>query len=298
VSLTENRWKAVPAVRANAKGLKIRVWALWGVLLFGFVMGPLAMCSVAVSKPAPTPASPGPPTPVLAFANSVLNDWLGGRPTTVPLAENVDPGFGFGSEQERFSYIDANLYNSSSSTVDDRVVYHTTYRLRTEHGLYDLSISSTPNRAGQLVLATQPTLIPANVLPGNVPPVVPTVRSNELPEGVQASVNRWADAYAGDNQDQLRVLIAGGPETGIYKGLGGYEVKQPPTLTAPVTREDGYLYVRARVVLTDSSTNEFTMSIDFDLLITQAGTSDARVQAWGVPGSGPTLTPFINNTAL
>jgi len=165
--------------------------------------------------------------------------------------------------------------------------------------------------AGATVTAT-PSISPiANVkVPGTIVPWF-GYDSTSASQDVQKAVDAWADAFTSGDPDILLRAVQDKNTSHAYLPLSGVaDVDEVVIIAAgykpvegeKVTNPDQIL-VRAEIrvwwdgqepVDENGNDREAPEPITYDLLIADAGTASPYVVAWGGPGSGPALTPYMN----
>lgn len=118
----------------------------------------------------------------------------------------------------------------------------------------------------------------------------------DVTPSVSTAVQSWATAYTSGDADALRVAVGDGDSSHTYLALSGI-TSVTASASAMATTKDGTI---ARVELqptwagrSNSSSGQVTPMI-FDVLIQRADTAAPQVVAWGAPGSGPRLKPYVN----
>lgn len=277
-----------------------------GSMLFGAVAGPLSLLISARSSDGPPAPPPTFPTQVEGFAETAVVEWLSGGCTTLPVAAGVDPCFGRSNSElgTSIQYSGLSLYSTSTErfVLGDEVVtsYLSTFQVLAGNELLRVTAPVTLNRVENTsglfpVLAAAPSALPATLAPtGQAPGIEYSDAAVTSPASkvLREKVGMWADAYAADDADALRLVVGGGP-SGIYPGLGGLSVEDV-TLGTVVQRADGSSFMRVGVVFAGTSANEWWGRNEFDLLIAATDTPDPRVVAWGPVGSGPKLKEYEN----
>lgn len=318
--MAQRPFTAVPATRSSKRALRVKQNILIAAVLIGFFMGPLAMF-MASRASSNIPSVPTPlPTPAIAFSEIVARDYVAGRATSMPVAKGVPQDLGFTSSEpaplkggvvvfDRVSY--SSIGASELTLVRFRVV-------TPDQKVMNLTVPVTTDARNRLVLAALPSLTPAlfaatEELPqpapnrDTYPDLVETI-----PKPVTEIAAAWADAYAANNSQQLRVIVGGGasaPQEGNYFGLGGFTVSRAPTVQWAVLRPGDLAFMRVSFQLSEvaesddpavgeapASVKGFTPSVELDLLVADWSTNSPRVVAWGAPGLGPMLEPYENNS--
>lgn len=307
---TRTSLAATPASRMSPRAYKWARRAIVGAAVGSFLCGPVAMLYASRAGVVQNFFTQTYPTQVAGFASSVAETYLAGECTNLPVADGVDRCFGRTRDQVGvgFPHETVELVRTETTTVPGSgpslaTAYITTFNVTSGERVYELAVTATTVRltetsADYPVLAAAPSLIPAKVAPTDRIDALDYREFNQslaVPVPVRAKVEQWVNAYATDDQTQLRLIVGGGPDA-PYPGLGGMEVLRS-TAESMWQRQDGDHVVRVGVVLTSPSANGVVLSSEFDLLVSQANTNDPRVVAWGAAGSGPTLTTYMNNQA-
>jgi len=106
--------------------------------------------------------------------------------------------------------------------------------------------------------------------------------AEQVPGEAAERLGRWAQAWARDDHDDLRVLT-GDSTTGVrYVGLGQHTATNVRVIQALDTGEDRWL-VRVRVSL--ESANGSQVDMDLDVTISDAA-GNPRIDGWGPAGAG------------
>lgn len=115
--------------------------------------------------------------------------------------------------------------------------------------------------------------------------------SNAVIEQIQA----WAQAWAQADTRELYALTRD-TEPRLYRGLGGFTPTNVAVLAAG-TNEEGKIVARVRITMFDDSIPSVIVNTDFDVLVGRVTEPLPSIEAWGPPGSGPTLVAFQNGEA-
>lgn len=84
------RWTSIPAQRSSAPLLKLRLYAVLGVLVFAGLSGILALFVALGNRAEPVvPTVPRPEPRAQAEASIVAREWIAGQPVSVPVAKDV-----------------------------------------------------------------------------------------------------------------------------------------------------------------------------------------------------------------
>lgn len=299
---------AVPAAKSSARALRIKQNIIIGLILLGFLAGPFAFLRARGETTVVNGSNQ--PTKTIAAAEIVAYDYLGSRPTEMPAAAGVDPSFGlntFEVEENPLEYSDLTFYSSSPIQIGNTAGYLVRFVLEFPDNTATmfLSIPMTTDPVGRPLLGGTPSLAPAVFAANDTYSgfsLERNLRDESIPVKVEERVQLWAEAYASDNGQDLRVLVndIDAPAGGEYFGLGGFTCANSCVdvlWAAPSDAEPGSVWVRAAVVFTRDGANGFEASQSFDLLVRGWNTDAPRVMSWGPVGSGPTLIPYTNNTA-
>lgn len=310
--MAQRPFTAVPATRSSKRALRVKQNILIAAVLIGFLMGPLALLvSSRASSNIPT-IPPQIPTPTVAFSEIVARDFIEGRATSMPVAKGVPQDLGFSSSNNAPLEGATLVFDRfSTGTVGASRVTLTRFRVVTaEQRVMNLTISTTTDSRGRLVVAALPGLTPALFAttdelaqPAPNKDTNPTV-TTEIPRPVREVAESWARAYAANDSSQLRVLVGGGssaPSEGNYFGLGGFVSDRDPRISWAVPGPGDQAFMRVELQLSEigedeQGVNGFTPSVELDLLVADWSTNSPRIVAWGPPGSGPTLEPYENNS--
>jgi hypothetical protein len=296
---------AVPAARSRAAVLKVRFALLLGALLFSSAVGLFAafaflsfdppVVDVDASKPRgralaelaastylssgklpvpalegetlPVPAPDQPSTPVEMTGPLT---WDGFERSTLPGGERV--------ESHRFLFYRPVRSGGSTGTDGQPVNQQTTYQLMV------LTVLVATPTDGNPVLAARPHFAPAN-WSGNDRFVAnyTDTETVSLPTSAVEQLRSWADAWARDDAEKLKLLTGDQTNNVRYVGLGGYQFVEMRIISSVQTAADGFL-VRARLVL--AGANGSKLEMDMDITVDAASTGLPNVLGWGPAGSG------------
>jgi len=297
VKMNKPEWTAVPAQRSSLLVLKARLYILLGALLLASCFGLFsAIAWLTAETPQPDYAIA---KPVAAgLAELIAKDFLDARPATYPVAEGIEKTLrSEGRNASPIEYFSLIPDRWERETIVGTNIESHRFLVSTSQDVMALTIIIGIDTPVPTLLA-YPSLEPAFVKEvGEVPSFeyqsVPGL-VERIPKPVVDAVNTWADAFASDNQEQLRQIV-GDPtaQAGDYKGIGGYISFGTAELRTVVSTVNGFV-IRTRLVLEDSSAEGTRMRSDYDLLVTQVETNLPKVVAWGPPGSGPNLTTYQN----
>lgn len=283
---------AVPRRFASARVRRLRTWGLFGCLLAAAAMGLAAFAQVGTIPP---PYAPPPAVEHGAFAVRAADDWLAGRPSTVPAVEGVDVELV--DAREPMDGYDGEVTWASGEVVDvvDRPAERHALLARAGDRLIEVTVLVLAGSEGP-VLAALPTIAP--VPAGGETEAV--IYESDLEVGldievVQDRATEWAAAYLGDDAPAL-YLLTGDDSGRSYRGVGGFAVAdvQVLSLTTDGTRVVAQVNVRYRPA-GDPADTDRVYAGDWELLLgnTESG-GVPTVQAWGPAGSGYRLDAFSN----
>lgn len=309
--MARTKWTSIPtakpAVRSSASALARRAKIIMVLLVIAALAGPLALLLALGASGSKEPAAPaGPNLTYQAAAQSVAVDYLTGRATTLPVAEGVDANFGRGqngpapaaagaSDPQPAGYRDYTSGNQSWTVF--------TFRTVVAGKGYLVSVPLLKTAEGPVLGAT-PGLFPSAPAKGRYP-AIETAGSDrvDVSSATKAQVEKWAAAYAAGNGTELALIAGDSDPSSRYEGLGGFTVVKADivegfttdTLLTDYGSNDPVL-LRVKLLLQSSSAQGYSTSSEFDLLVFGNTTrTPPNVVAWGSPGSGPMLTPGIND---
>lgn len=302
----KNVLTAVPNVRLTAGSLRRRQNIILVAVLIAALTGPLAfVMSLGGSDPVvqTAPESSG---KTITFATTVAEDFLAGGGTNMPAAAGVDRMFGRSQEDvTAMRYSSLEYRESTITVVGGSRVDVVRFALETyDFGFMTLSVPVTFTDAGRQILAATPSMVPATfATDGSASAPQPELTTGEeIPDNVEERIQLWAEAFAADDSQALRVLVndSDAPAGGSYLGLGGFTCPRGCSevlWATPSTVDTSLVNVRVRTLFVADSANGFVMSNEFDLLVRGWNSDAPRVLAWGPAGFGSLLAPYINNTA-
>lgn len=305
--MSRHPWSAVPARRSSEARLRVKLWALGGVVGLAVFAGPLGLVINATRRP---PAVTLPPPAVnrdSALAQVVAQDYLDGISTPAPVAVGVSPALAVGSRRALpVTSLAFEGYSLETNTATGQRWQLNQFLVQSVGALYVLDVP-TEDVHGLPVLGALPALMPAQMALNNqvravssADPALPYGSSPpSLPARVSTAINTWASAFA---QGNARVLLSlTGARSGRYLGLGGFRIPAgaPPTVVSAAWTDhsESTLLVRVAVVFDSTRANGFQTSNDYDLLVTNTTGENPNIVAWG-PAGVSQLTPYGNNSEL
>ena len=269
------RLTAVPALRSNARKVKLLQRVIFGVVFAGFACGPLAL--LVAAQPAPQQEAVSVPLwskvapSYQAFAYQVATDYLNGTGTTLAVAKDVDPGFGSnrtGQALEHDSLILRDVATTTYAASQGRGTWYQytfSFSFRTPRAHNTDSGGSTENVVwDRLILDVVVRQAPPAKAPTAVLAAVPTLRADvwrditpadwdqlgffgmkadaKFDANIRRAVDQWADPFVTDNRAALADIVnAGGATKFTYPGLGGFVLTngQNPTVLASIIAPNG-----------------------------------------------------------
>jgi hypothetical protein len=279
--------------------LRTKLALILGAVGLAAVSGPLALLFGGSSAPAAAPLNGTLITQSTAAAQIVAVDFLNGRATHVPVANGSGAGAAAVSSNfassSHLAYLQLAFAGSVQKT-DNSVVYELDkFLVETTTGMYTLSVPMRATASGP-VLGAAPSLsktaLPFSnaVDPLNYSSDQGFVAGNTAYPApyngnIQSVVNRWATAYASNNQHNLQVVTQYTQQI-TYPALGHFTASLA-TIQSEVPTSAG-LYARVEVRLHQGS---FATNADYDVLILNPNTANPSIVSWGAAGSAP-LTRF------
>lgn len=289
------RWTGVPAARSTASSLQVRLFLVLSLLGLSSGAGLLSFFMVVSSQ------GDGEVVQLEADAFLARGDAsivaesfvLGTSMSGISLAQGVSPR----SDGILITAGPAWVRGGSKSIGDmpfEEHVFLVHRRIGTEDVPYELHVLMLlDSEGGNPTLAANPMLVQVErTAAEGHSDYRDRVRSGiTLPGPAQSRLARWADAWAQDDAESLRV-ITGDPAGGVrYIGLGGYTVSGLQIPSAVDLGQDRWL-VRVRLILEDdllvSIAGEHRVIMDMDVTVESASTGNPRVVGWGPAGSGET----------
>lgn len=128
----------------------------------------------------------------------------------------------------------------------------------------------------------------------------PGLDSSVASDPVNAAIGSWAAAFTGGDADALRLAVGDPNPTHGYVPLSGMQLDGATIDRAAKLADPSRLLVRAVLTFADrqadptSSIKPEVSTVIYDVLLARADTAAPAVVAWGPPGSGPSLVPFMN----
>jgi hypothetical protein len=141
---------------------------------------------------------------------------------------------------------------------------------------------------GSPYIASQPSFKRIKIQPSDASFDYTNISSTGLPGNSIKQVTAWANAFASDNRDQLKLLSGDTTDGYEYPGIGNFTANNVSVISAiysgnTVYGNDTWL---ARVRFTLSSANLFNQDTEMDLTIVDGSTGLPKIIGYGPAGSG------------
>lgn len=312
--MPKHPFSAVPAARSSAPVLKIKLYVVLGAVLLAAALGPISFLLTTAKAGSAGPTTASVDYAAAGYARLVAEDFLSGRATSVPVAEDVDPLFGVQesalAQRQPLPYTGLTLVASEESNDPESLqtyeISKFVFLLGSKPMKLDITMLKT---ADGPVLAAAPAMRPADLTADKYDRVNysgSATFEDGAPDGaVGDKVAEWAKAYVSDDRKTLAELT-GDPAGGTYAGLGGFELARDAEITSYVVEAPANvptvngvapnqpMYVRVQVWVNPTGAQQSVLSTEYDLLVFDSGTAQPKIVAWGAAGSAP-LTPFSNS---
>lgn len=305
--MSKRKLTAVPAQRMSPKMYTWVRRTIIASIVVAMLAGPLAIILTARANDEPVSvAASSFPSQIIAFSEKVATDWLSGECTTMPVTSSVDSCFGRQTNDrgKAVPHDTFTFHSGSTESVPDAgenitTVYVTSFQVNQGGKVYRLHVTTRLVRTvagGALrpVLAAEPSFIISSLAPSDAAPAVDyadSVGSESPTVQLRQVLENWAQAYASDDRDQLRLIVAGGP-SGEYPGIGGASAERVQVSSVIPRVVDENSVVQVDVTFAGE---EWVAKSSFDLLIDDPFTPTPKVLAWGPAGKGISLVPYQNN---
>lgn len=294
---TMPKWTAIPAARSSAPLLKIRIYAILGVLAFA-ALGGLFAGITTLTASAPPPPPDVPPVPqATAQAAIAAREYVLGQDLTVPVANGIskkglDGGAPLGSVNE-IAWSGFTLSTDGGRTVEIHRFLVSGELLWELTLTMELVTLTTEIDGPSPILAAAPSLAPVP-FPEEPPQKFDWQEFPQIPvtEQLTRSATVWAQAYMSDNRAEL-LAITGDPSARVYAGLGDFTADETRVVSATGRVDIPELAV-VRVEIVATSTNGWTGKQEYDLLVRDIRGGSPLVVAWGPAGTGGALVEFQN----
>lgn len=235
-------------------------------------------------------------------ARIAIIDYLAGSPSRIPTAPGVDfaaartptaPGSSTASAPPKpIAYADLAWLRYQALSIKGLLVEVHTFAVVSPGGYQELSIPISDHNGP--VVAGLPSSSPAQV---GVAPLVADLQWTDTYSGTTLTqkslerIQKWFEAYAGDDRATLYDLTRD-PQLHEYRGLGGYRLDGPPTVSASVNRGKGFYLTTATANLVAANDAGLKLRVSYDLLLSNITEAVVSIVSWGPQGSGPSLMPY------
>lgn len=288
--MSKSRITAVPAKRSSAPILQIRLILVLGSLILAAVAGivsTFAWLSLSIPEPDLTKALPQ----GKSVAEVAADNWVNGTPLTVPSADIVFP-----ENSKPLPYSSLVWDGFTSGTLPSGSVYEL-HSFALQLGNEDngpknmiLTVPIAINSQNEPIVIGLPYLEQATASGEEIIFDYSDVGSGALPSGASEQITKWAQSWASDNREQLK-LLTGDTTNGVeYRGIGGFTADRIQILNALPSGDNQYgsdtYLVRIRVFLSGDSANEFNTATELDLTLANASSGLPKIVGWGPAGKG------------
>lgn len=290
------------------KNFRIGVWTVLILTPFTGLLTVAALNSVAnTPKPVVPPAvlsSPG-----RAAATVALDNWLNAKPAPIVGGRTLlwSGVTSLPNPVSTTTAVAAPGGNDAPSptqigTEIDRFVV-----VGADGATYEASLQVSLDNVGAASVIAGPALTPipamsADELGSASESPWPGLTVGSAADPVNTAVQGWATAFTGGDPAALRQVV-GDPDNGHsylpLSGVGAVTIAIGSAAIPAGGAAADHLLVRATItpapvapVGGDSAVTP--VGFTYDLLVEHASTAAPVVIAWGAPGSGPTLTPYVN----
>lgn len=293
--MSKKRLTAVPAKRSSAPVLQIRLILVLGSLLLAAVAGVVstfAWLSLSIPEPDLTKALPE----GKAVAEIAAKDWLNGEVLSVPSS-----GIELPKSANPLPYSALSWDGFTTSSLPSGVVYELhSFSLQLVEPSPDgkstvkrnmiLTVPVSLNSEGDPIIVGFPYMEQSSTKPEEIIFDYTDVASGALPGGASEQITKWAQSWASDNREQLK-LLTGDTTGGVeYRGIGGFAPDRVQILNAVPGGNNSYgsdtYLVRVRIFLSSSSANKFTTATELDLTLADASSGLPKIVGWGPAGKG------------
>jgi hypothetical protein len=311
--MTNPNWtavKAVPAARSKRSTLKLRVAIIVGAVLFAAVAGPLALLLSLGGGGGSTAISTTGNGAATALAQRALDDYLAGRPLTVPVASNVKDVFG--SDQGKptglsvlsVAHIDATPLDYTKG--DKSQPYQLDrFQVVTTTATYIVTVTTSITARGPL-LAAAPMFAPYVPTPDTETLTLDYAGLDSVPlnDTTRQRVQDWATWFTSTSDDaarQLKAITGDRDAARTYVPLAGFTLvpDRSPRIVAAIpdgqtAAGESRLYLRVVLWLRPVGADGTSLVNEYDLLVLNPDSGTPSVVAWG-PAGAESLIPWETN---
>jgi len=263
------------------------------------ILAILAIIIAATSASSPTATHSTPD--YAGVGETVVAEWLGGDPITVPHSSGLGPFLG--RELASFSS------SSGPVAIPTRSIAFVGARHEQVNGLHyvtDTYLVVSPDLGTVDVAVTMETTPRGAVVVASpaVTPYTSTAAAHHLAypsdsptQAMVTQIDAWASAYASNDESALYNL-AGATTQVHYRGLSGVALISTPTVNSceiPVKiTASSTAICQVSLELGVRSNHKLAWTASYDLLLGRLTAALPTVVAWGPPGSGSSLSPGEN----
>jgi hypothetical protein len=292
--MSKSRLTAVPAKRSSAPILQIRIILVLGSLLLAAAAGifsAFAWLSLTIPEPDLSKALPE----GKAIAEIAAKDWLSGTPLSVPSSNVELPG-----SENPLPYSTLNWDGFTPGTLPSGNLYElhsfslqllvTDEEGKTSKKNMILTVPISLNSDGDSIVVGLPYLEQSNVTSENIVFDYSDVNSEQLPPGATQQITKWAQNWATDNREQLKLLTGDTTQGVEYKGIGGFDAERVQIVNSLPGGDTAYgsdtFLVRIRIFLSSKSANKFSTATELDLTLADTNSGLPKIVGWGPAGKG------------
>ena len=285
---------AIPASRSKLPILKVRLALVLSILLFSSAMGVVSTVAWFVNKPAKVQSE----TPVpygKGLAELAVISWLDGR----ELGGNKFDSFQIKNSKPLThgpvvwdGFIRKTL-PPPSNLVYENHKFITTIPMANDEGatvmtpIYVIVAVAFPGTAEPYV-ASMPSLRRVSEALSSAVFDYSDLPQENLPSSAVKQVTSWAEAFASDNRDQLKLLTGDTTPGYQFMGLGGFKAQDVSIKSSIYSGNTAYgndtWLVRVRFTLV--SANLFNQDTEMDLTIVDGSSGLPKIAGYGPAGAG------------
>ena len=298
------RWTSIPATRSSAPILKIKLYAVLGLLGFAAFAGVLSIIvQVTSSNGSARKVVSAPTAFAAAEAYTAASQFVAGEEITIPIADDlvlesssiplagvdyISPK-GFTTQTQGNRYLEMHRFLLSGTFNNASSEYWLVVPLELTFKGKQVTLVGVPALEVVFRSTKKPTRFDWTSAPNQITPS----------KQVTAVVRTWATAYLANDRQTLQE-VTGGAGFKSYAGLGGFSLattpdQNPVKIVSFVLRADKSLEAVVRVQISavqDSS--KWSSIIEYDLLLENPNNANPKITAWGPPGTGGLLVPYQN----
>lgn len=301
MSSTKSTRVEVPTERL---GLSSRAWTVLGILILSLLLSVVAVGIALGNRRTTTTAAPTPT--YQAEASLVLQAWLAGKPSPVPVATGLSSSLGRSiatTAQQSTTpppiapiTTTAVAYTGSTTrSLGKRTWVVDTFDVVTSTNTWVASVTLLVTPSGPVV-GTMPSLTPwthSTATPNQLTYTnIYAKYQTTLTQGETSQIDAWASAYVGNDRAQLYTLTGDTADV-HFDGLAGFKLLGTPSVLSATAGTNSVLVdMTLQVAPTGAPTQLVTLA--YDVLLTNTSNPLPNVVAWGPAGTGFTLYPYEN----